>query len=172
MSFSTSITRNSGIQHLPILLTCLLILSLFSAVAQAPQFVNYQAVVRDSTGVLITNQSISIRASIIQDNPGGTIVYQETHSPTSNEFGLINLSLGSGTVVIGAFNTIDWSNGPYFTSMETDETGGTNYSPLGQMEMLSVPYALYAENAPGDDMGNHSASQNVQYKLRYMYIRF
>ena len=130
-------------------------------IAQSPQAFKYQAVVRDTGGLLIANQAISIRAAIVADNPNGTIVYQETHAVNSNEFGLINLEIGSGTALIGAFNSIDWSDGPYFTKIEMDETGGTNYLLLSEAEILSVPYALYAGQAPGDNLGDHAAGQNI-----------
>ncbi len=47
----------------------------------------------------------------------------------------------------GSFSSIDWSNGPYFLKIETDLTGGTNYSISGTSQLLSVPYALHAATA-------------------------
>lgn len=125
--------------------------------SQTPQAFKYQAVVRDSTGVLISNQTISIRAAIVADSANGTTVYQETHSVNSNEFGLISLQIGSGTPVSGTFNAIDWSTGFYFTKIEMDEAGGSNYQTLSEAEMLSVPYALYAENAGNDAVDDADA---------------
>lgn len=114
--------------------------------AQAPQSFQYQAVVRDAAGDIIANQTVGMRISLRQGSATGTIVYQETHSPMSNGFGLVNLAIGDGKSVSGNFPTIDWGNGPYFIEVEFDPAGGTSYSVMGTSQLLSVPYALYAEN--------------------------
>jgi microcystin-dependent protein len=115
--------------------------------AQAPQKMSYQAVIRNSSDVLITNSIVGMKISILQGSPSGMIVYAETQSPLSNSNGLISVEIGSGTVLNGNFAAIDWANGPYFIKTETDPTGGTNYTISGVSQFLSVPYALYAENS-------------------------
>ena len=118
-----------------------------SLMAQAPQKMSYQAVVRNSANALVTNQNVGMRISILQGNSSGAIVYMETQTPTSNANGLVSLEIGVGTVVNGNFSAIDWSNGPYFIKTETDPAGGTNYSISGTSQLLSVPYALYAQTS-------------------------
>ncbi len=118
-----------------------------STFAQAPQKMSYQAVVRNSTNTLVINSAISMRVSILEGSSTGNAVYVETQSATTNGNGLATMKIGDGTVVSGDFTTIDWSTGSYFIKTETDVTGGSNYSIVGTTELLSVPYALYAENA-------------------------
>ncbi|MCB9449626.1 MAG: hypothetical protein H6585_14940 [Flavobacteriales bacterium] len=125
---------------------CALAISL-SAFAQAPEKMSYQAVIRDAGNVLVTNQNVGMQISILQGAPNGTPVYVETQMPMSNLNGLVTIEIGAGSVVSGAFNTIDWSNGPYFIKTETDPVGGTSYSIMGTSELLSVPYALHAKTA-------------------------
>ncbi len=115
--------------------------------AQAPQKMSYQAVVRNASNNLVTSSSVGVRVSILQGSSSGTAVYVETHTATTNANGLATFQIGSGTVVSGTFSSIDWSTGTYFIKTETDATGGTNYDIVGTSELLSVPYALYAENA-------------------------
>ena len=115
--------------------------------AQAPNKMSYQAVVRDALDVLVTNQAVGMQVSILQGSFTGTPVYVETHSPSTNINGLVSIEIGSGTVVSGAFNSIDWGNGPYFIKTETDPTGGTSYTITGTSQLLSVPYALRANIA-------------------------
>lgn len=117
------------------------------ASAQAPHKVSYQSVIRNSSGSLISNGAVSMRISILQGSASGTPVYVESHSATTNANGLASLQIGGGTVVSGDMSTIDWSLGPYFLKTETDPAGGTNYSISATTELLSVPYALYAERA-------------------------
>jgi hypothetical protein len=115
--------------------------------AQAPQKFNYQGVARDNSGNVLPNQNIGLRLSIRQGTPTGTIVYRETHSASTNQFGLFDIEAGGGTVVSGVFSSINWSSGPYFFQTEMDASGGTNYLNLGTSQLLSVPYALYAETS-------------------------
>ena len=115
--------------------------------AQAPQKISYQAVVRDSNSELIKSSTIGMRISITQGTIDGSEVYAETHSPITNENGLVTLEIGNGTVEIGDFSTIDWTNGPYFIKTETDPSGGVDYSITGTSQLLSVPYALHASTA-------------------------
>lgn len=114
--------------------------------AQAPDAMSYQSVIRDATDALLVNQAVGVQISILQGSPVGPAVYIETHSPTTNSNGLISLSLGQGTVVAGSFTAINWEAGPYFVQTETDPAGGTAYSITVTSELLSVPYALHANN--------------------------
>ena len=115
--------------------------------AQAPSKMSYQAVVRDAGDALVTSQAVGMQLSIVQGSISGTVVYVETQTPTSNLNGLVSVEIGSGTVVSGTFNSIDWSNGPYFIKTETDPTGGTTYTITGTSQLMSVPYALHAKTA-------------------------
>jgi len=126
--------------------------------AQSPDSFKYQAVVRDAAGVILTNQSIGMRMTILQGSSSGSITYQETFSPTSNTYGLVNLSIGQGTVTSGTFSAIDWSAGPYFIETAMDPSGGTSYTVMGASQLLSVPYALYAT-----DVENDSDQQIITY---------
>ena len=117
----------------------LLIVSSQVTHSQTPNVFKYQAVVRDSTGVLIANRPIAIRSSIVADSTTGSIIYQETHSLVTNNFGLVTTDIGSGSVIIGGFNTISWENGNLFLKIEIDETGGTNFSELSTTQFQAVP---------------------------------
>lgn len=115
--------------------------------AQAPQKMSYQAVVRNSSNQLVTNSNVGMQISILQSSATGTVVYSETHTAVTNVNGLATVQIGGGTLVSGNFSTIDWANGPYFIKTETDPNGGTTYTISGTTQLLSVPYALYAENS-------------------------
>ena len=133
-----------------------------AAFAQAPQKMSYQAVVRDAANGLIANQMVGMQISVLQGSDTGTPVYVETQTPTTNANGLASLEIGTGTIVTGAFGSIDWSTGTYYIKTETDPTGGTSYSITGASQLLSVPYALYAGNG-GGGLGNGTAAGNTPY---------
>jgi hypothetical protein len=118
--------------------------------AQVPDAFNYQAVVRNTSGELLANHSVSLQISILQGSESGTTVYTEAHSLSTNSFGLVSLMMGKGNVLSGSFDSIDWGTGAYFVKMEIDPDNGTNYSTLGTSQLLSVPYALYAEAGAGE----------------------
>ncbi len=129
------------------ILTFVFTFYLFSALAQSPQKISYQAVIRNSSNQLVTNGPVGMRISILQGSVSGSNVYIETQSLNTNANGLVSLEIGAGTVVSGNFGTIDWSAGPYFIKTDTDPSGGTNYTITGTTQFLSVPYALYAERS-------------------------
>ena len=114
---------------------------------QAPEGFKYQAVLRDAGNTILNNQAVGMQMTIQQGSIGGTTVYTETFAPTTNAYGLVNLEIGSGTVVSGDFTTIDWSAGPYFIETAVDVTGGTSYAVMGTSQLMSVPYALHANTA-------------------------
>jgi len=116
-----------------------------SLFAQAPNAMSYQAVIRDANDQLLNNVTVGMQISILQSSPSGSAVYVERQSPETNTNGLISIEIGSGTPVSGSFSTIDWSAGPYFIKTETDPSGGSSYSISGTSQLMSVPYALYAE---------------------------
>lgn len=133
-------------KKLILLLVAIATISL-SSFGQAPEGFKYQAVVRDAGNIILNNQLVGMRMTIQQGSMGGTTVYQETFAPTTNAYGLVNLEIGSGTVVNGDFTIVDWSAGPYFIETAIDVTGGTSYIVMGTSQLMSVPYALYAKTS-------------------------
>ena len=146
--------------QLRILILIFFYLSIESSFAQAPQAIPYQAVARDNAGNLVANQAVSLRFSIHDATAGGTIVYQETQSKTTNSLGLFTANIGEGTVVSGTFVSIDWGGGSKFIQVEMDATGGVTYIEMGTQQMLSVPYALYAVNGNWTKTGNDISNSN------------
>lgn len=140
------------------------ILSIFfisaSILAQSPDLFSYQAVIRDNNDQLIVNTQIGVRVSIqkfmIGMPPSYINLYIETHTPTTNDNGLINLQVGNGTLVSGDFSNIDWANGVYYLKTEIDPIGGTNYTITGSSRLLSVPYALHAKNVKTYKVGDYA----------------
>ena len=119
-----------------------------TALAQSPEKMTYQSVIRNIDDQLLINKDIGMQISILQGSTSGTAVYVETHSPTCNANGLVTIEIGTGTTS-DDFSAIGWTSGPYFLKTETDPEalGGTNYTITGTSQLLSVPYALHANTA-------------------------
>ena len=113
--------------------------------AQAPQSFQYQAVVRDNGGVAIPTQAVGFQLSIISGSPTGTVEYVEQHAETTNAYGVVTLSVGTGNVQSGTFSTISWGAATHFIKVEADL--GSGLIDMGTTQLLSVPYALYSETA-------------------------
>jgi hypothetical protein len=153
------------------LFSLLVLLVGLPAFAQAPNQFKYQSIARNSSGEILQNIAVSLQISIRDISPTGTIVFQETHLVTTNDFGLFSVSIGNGTVVSGTIASIDWATGSKYIEIEGDLSGGTNYESFGTSELLSVPYALYANTAGvplmpnGTDVGNTSFWNGSSWSL-------
>jgi hypothetical protein len=129
----------------------LLSLSLFlfakSIKAQVPQRFNYQGIARDAKGNPLTNQKMAIKLAVLPTADATEAEYEETQMVNTNEFGLYTLQIGNGTPIKGEMKTVKWETGNKYINIAIDPTGGSNYTELGTNQLLSVPYAIYADKA-------------------------
>ena len=126
---------------------------LFCAITFAqsvPQGINYQAVARDSTGAVLMNQALTIHFSVISDITTSYVIWQETHTVSTNDYGLYTTIIGQGTPTysgsLASFDVIDWGASNLFLKVEIDY--GNGFVDMGTTAFMSVPYALYSAN-PG-----------------------
>lgn len=126
---------------------CLLILAELLSVAQVPDKMSYQAVVRNTEGELLQNTSIGVQISILQGSVTGEAVFTERHFPTTDSKGLVTLEVGTGTLVSGNFADINWAENTFFLKTEIDPQGGSDYVIESASQLLSVPYAFYSKRA-------------------------
>ncbi len=129
-----------------------------------PQGFNYQSIVRTAGGTPLTNQSVTLLFTIRSGAPNGPVSYSEKQVSTTNEFGLVNLIIGRGTPLQGTFSAINWGGGAKFLTVSLESSPNV-FDELGNSEMLSVPYALYAQtaaNGGGGSTGDNWGTQSVQ----------
>ena len=140
-----------NLSYTPVLIGLALLLSISEVRSQTPERINYQAVARDSeSGQELSNQQVFVLIRILQGGPNGILAYEESHSGIqTNEFGLLNLQIGGGDVSEGSFSDIPWAEGNVWMTLEID--AGEGLQNMGAMQFVSVPYALYAENAGNTD---------------------
>jgi hypothetical protein len=125
---------------------------LFCAVSFAqsvPQGINYQALARDANGDILMNQTLTIQFSVISDIADTTntgISWQETHTVSTNDYGLYTAIIGQGTATsVGssvAFDSINWGASNHLLKVEVNYGGGL--VDMGTTAFMSVPYALYS----------------------------
>lgn len=110
---------------------------------QVPQAINYQVVVRDTAGNILTNETVNFEIEILQN---GFDVYSEKHNDkNTGDLGIVNLKIGNGDFPSSDFSQIDWSLGQYQLRV------WLNGQLIGDADLLSVPFALYAERVKNDD---------------------
>nr|NQU91245.1 hypothetical protein [Bacteroidota bacterium] len=115
--------------------------------AQAPHAFNFQTIVRNETGLVVPLQDVTLLFSIRQGDAVGEIVYQEQHLKTTNSQGLVSLSIGTGEVLQGDFNLINWPEGDYFLEEQIDIGNTGEFQVFGTVQFLSVPYAQHANTS-------------------------
>ena len=84
-----------------------------SVFAQAPNKMSYQAVIRNSSDVLVTSTQIGMEINIRQGSPSGTVVYTETQTPTTNANGLVSIEIGGA-----GFSAINWGSDIYISKQK------------------------------------------------------
>jgi hypothetical protein len=145
-----------------ILMLTIALLLCITVSAQSPQYFKYQAVARDGSGNVLKNQNVSFQISILKGSASGSLVFRERHFPTTNQFGLVNLTIGAGTNISGDLTSIDWGDDDYFFQIELDPNGGTSFTTMGTSQLFSVPYALYANSAGNINNSDTSAINEIQ----------
>ncbi len=117
--------------------------------AQSPKLVSYQAIVRDASKQPMVNTDVTIILTVNQGTPAGTQVYSETHNTTTNDFGLVSIMLGNGTSG-DDFSAIDWYGSPYYLNINIEG------NPMDPVQLVSVPYAIYADEAGNVFSGDYN----------------
>lgn len=137
-----------------------LLFNMIIVLAQSPDAVHYQAVARDALGNIMANQEVMLEISILEDSESGNPVYVETHSITTNDFGIINLNIGEGNAINGSISDLAWGSQKLYLKVRMDAEGSGNYKDMGTSQIVSVPYAKYADEAGNAFSGNYSDLSN------------
>ena len=125
--------------------------------------ITYQAVVYNPNGeelpgvdnpyAPLTNRNICLQFGIIDNT--GTVEYQEQVQVTTDDFGMVNLLIGTSTQTGGyssGFNGIVWSADAKFLKVDLDIKGScSNFEELSNQPFTYVPFAYYspASDIPG-----------------------
>ncbi len=114
----------------------------------SPSGFRYQTIIRDFSGQPLVNHSLTVRLSLRSGSATGLLEYQEVHTTSTDNYGLVELIVGNGvTTGIGHFssvNLIDWSANSFFLQVSIDLAGGSAFVDFGNTQLFSVPYAFYA----------------------------
>lgn len=116
----------------------------FYSFSQVPQQINYQAVVRDASGTEVKNDTVNLIFKIHDGTGNGSVVYIDTVHTSTNQFGLASTQIGRN----GGLGAVVWGSGPKYLQVLIDITNSGFFVDMGATQLISVPYALFAANAP------------------------
>lgn len=119
----------------------------FTLNAQVPKLFNYQGIARDQQGNPKGRQTLNLKISILEAADAPLADYVELHKVTTNEFGLYQIQIGAGQVLHGTMNSIPWEAGSRYIRVAIDPDGSQTFYDAGTTQLLSVPYAIYADKA-------------------------
>lgn len=147
---------------LVIALTAFLIIVHSNLLAQGNNSFRYQAVIQHENGEIMANRKISFLVTILKSSLNKERVYAEFHTTTTNEFGMVNLAIGKGNPIFKTFSGINWASDEHFIKIEMDENGGSNFTLLGESQLMTVPYALHAQTADDVDDADANPENELQ----------
>ena len=135
--------------------------------------ISYQAVIMSPDGKALpgknqastplANQEICLKFSFKTGiGTTGVVEYEETHVIETDEYGMVNITLGQGDPVGGTLATFDlipWISGTKFLEVNLDKTANcANYTMISDQAFTAVPFALYAVNSPPGPQGPPGAA--------------
>jgi hypothetical protein len=116
--------------------------------------INYQAVILDPSpismpgnnysGQPLAKTTILLKFSLLS---GTHIDYQETQSTQTDDYGLINVTIGKGLKnTANAFDAILWTDTLKILQVEVKFPSSTNFTEISRSTLQYSPYALYAKS--------------------------
>lgn len=127
-------------------ISALLFVFIITKTSAQSEGINFQGVARNSNGVILASQKISLKFSIINLTETGAVEYIEIRNINTNAQGIFSIIIGaSGSVsTIGNFSNINWKQQPKFLKVEMDPNAGIEFVNMGTTQLQKVPYAYYA----------------------------
>ena len=121
----------------------LYLITLVTSVSFAQEGISYQAIAYDNNGFEMSSQEIQLQLSILGDSINGSAEYVESHTVTTDDFGLFSIVIGSGDTEAN-MSSVNWKS-PKFLKVEMQN--GEEMTTLGVSQFLSVPYSYYSQKS-------------------------
>ena len=139
-----------------LLLLIQFILISITAISQNHKGIAFQAIARNSQGIVMGNQKIQIRISILTDTIKNSVVYQEIKSITTNPLGLFSVLIGANELAKikteGVFENIKWGDKEHFIRIEIDPENHFQFIQIGQQAINYVAYAFTTDHIKSENI--------------------
>ena len=103
----------------------------------------------NNTNAPLANKNICLKFSILNQN--SQLEYVETIQTTTDEFGMVNLIIGTGVRIGGSatsFSNIVWNTNPKRLKVDLSTTGlCSTYTEISNQPFTAVPFALFAASS-------------------------
>ena len=138
-----------------IILVLFILISIIS-ISQNHKGIAFQAIARNSQGIVMGNQKIQIRISILTDTIKNSLVYQEIKSITTNPLGLLSVLIGANELAKikseGVFDNIKWGDVEHFIRIEIDPENHFQFIQIGQQAINYVAYAFTTDHIKSENI--------------------
>ena len=121
----------------------LYLITLVTSVSFAQEGISYQAIAYDNNGFEMSSQEIQLQLSILGDSINGSAEYVESHTVTTDDFGLFSIVIGSGDTE-AHLSSVNWKSPKY---LKVEMQNGEEMTTLGVSQFLSVPYSYYSQKS-------------------------
>ena len=121
----------------------LYLITLVTTISFAQEGISYQAIAYDNNGFEMSSQEIQLQLSILGDSINGSAEYVESHTVTTDDFGLFSIVIGSG-ITEGNMSAVNWKSPKY---LKVEMQNGEQMTTLGVSQFLSVPYSYYSQKS-------------------------
>ena len=121
----------------------LYLITLVTSVSFAQEGISYQAIAYDNNGFEMSSQEIQLQLSILGDSINGSAEYVESHTVTTDDFGLFSIVIGSGDTQSN-LSSVNWKSPKY---LKVEMQNGEEMTTLGVSQFLSVPYSYYSQKS-------------------------
>lgn len=121
----------------------LYLITLVTTISFAQEGISYQAIAYDNNGFEMSSQEIQLQLSILGDSINGSAEYVESHTVTTDDFGLFSIVIGSGDTEAN-LSSVNWKS-PKFLKVEMQN--GEEMTTIGVSQFLSVPYSYYSQKS-------------------------
>lgn len=110
---------------------------------------NYQAVVRNASGVLLANTNVTLRISLYPGQTAASPTWVETHTVKTDASGCFGITVGHGTRQSGsvASKYADINFAAVYYWMKIELLDGSTYREVSFSQLPSTPYSEVAHNA-------------------------
>ena len=127
-----------------------MMLCLWAGAMCAQAQIGYQiSLLNTATGEPRANETVTVTVSL--SNSAGEVFYSETKSATTNDFGVLSLSVGNADT----FKEVDLTKMPFYIE------ASANGVMIGKSQILSVPVAEVAKRlAPFDVVGKWQSTDS------------
>lgn len=114
----------------------------------AQEDLHFQAALRDLSGKPLFNQELRVRLTYFSLEQEKEIIhFSEVHDSKTDAVGLVNVTIGSGTTILGTLESIPWPDRSIWLGVEIQNLKSKEIVLVQRTQIRAVPFAFHAQTA-------------------------